>query len=237
MMKYISPEGHNWGPIFLDALGLAYIVVIIAWSLFVLCCLLLTVLKRALPFIRMRSLTLIASTLVSLHVYLVMTFLVYSLNGTFSCEAEFWVMSVYLPFGIACFHVQNMQLYSLSRLQRQLISSGPTHSATTGQNTNSWFGGLVMRFRRRNALQQTRILTYVGMGLQVSLLKDHANIFPNVLCATADFDHVVGCLARHLSSFSKVPWLRRCLPQGVSRRMSSRLGVVRTTSHLGQLHS
>ncbi|KZF24068.1 hypothetical protein L228DRAFT_87952 [Xylona heveae TC161] len=113
-------SGHNWGPPNLDAIGAVYITVCIVWTLLFAAGLITLLHFRKLPFIRMRDMTLVASALVTLHVYLLLDLLVYPLNGAFPCGLEFWIMGIYLPLGFALFQAQNMQLLSLSLQQKRL---------------------------------------------------------------------------------------------------------------------
>jgi hypothetical protein len=58
---------------------------------------------------------------VFLHIYLVKILLAYTTNGHFLCSAEFWIMSIYLPFGIALFQANVTQLRSIAEQQEALL--------------------------------------------------------------------------------------------------------------------
>ncbi|KAI9880973.1 MAG: hypothetical protein M1830_009467 [Pleopsidium flavum] len=163
-MGYIRPGGHNWGPLNFDSLGVSYTVVMAVWSLVVVAGAWLMIHYRYLPFIRMRNLPLIISTVVSLHIYLVMVLLVYPLNGTFRCGAEYWIMSVWLPLGIAQFQVLMIQLLSVSGLQKRLGLPGST---AADPKTKPGIAGLWTRLQRMSVAQQAGLLTIVGMGVQL----------------------------------------------------------------------
>ncbi|KAK3104293.1 hypothetical protein LTR53_018518 [Teratosphaeriaceae sp. CCFEE 6253] len=70
----------------------------------------------------MRNLPLALASTAFLHVYLIKILLAYTTNGHFTCRAEFWIMSIYLPFGIALFQANIAQLRSISQRQRMLLS-------------------------------------------------------------------------------------------------------------------
>ncbi|KAI9697401.1 MAG: hypothetical protein M1836_004679 [Candelina mexicana] len=121
-MVFANSRGHDFvsGPN-LDILGILYILVCALWSILFLAACGLLYYYRNLPFIRIRDTTLVLSSLMMIHVYLCIILLVYPVNGQFSCSLEFWIMSIYLPFGIALFQAQNMQLLSLSCRQKQFM--------------------------------------------------------------------------------------------------------------------
>ena len=52
-----------------------------------------------------------------------MVMVVYTLNGSFPCQVEFWSMSLYFPLGIGLFQAQNQQLLVVSQGQARLMTS------------------------------------------------------------------------------------------------------------------
>lgn len=110
MAPILLPRILDGGRPNIDALGITYVVasilytLVLAGELYVLYC------RRSAFCIRIRSLEVIFTSVTMLHVYLVLVLLVYPLNGRFPCSAEFWIMSVFLPSGMAIFQGT---LYSL----------------------------------------------------------------------------------------------------------------------------
>ncbi|KAK5125964.1 hypothetical protein LTR85_011319 [Meristemomyces frigidus] len=120
---YLNPRGRNWGPLVnWDDLGKLYAGFITIWTLTLISGIGWLLLNRRVPFIRMRNLPLAIASVAFLHVYLVKICLAYTVNGNFSCSAEFWIMSIYLPFGIALFQANVMQLASVSDEQGKLVA-------------------------------------------------------------------------------------------------------------------
>ena len=74
------------------------------------------------PFIRMRNLPIAITSTLFLHVYLLKICMAYTTNGNFTCSAEFWIMSIYQPFGIALFQANITQLRSISERQERLLT-------------------------------------------------------------------------------------------------------------------
>ena len=99
-------SGHDYGAANLDAVGKAYIVFASLWTMVVMAGLTVLLMYRRLDFVRMRNTTLVASAVLTIHVYLVLAILLYPVNGAWPCDLEFWIMSVYFPLGIALFQAQ-----------------------------------------------------------------------------------------------------------------------------------
>merc|ERR1711977_95890 len=113
-MVYISPIGRDWGStVNWDSLGKLYASIAIIWTVILALGSAWLIQNRQLPFLRMRNIPLAITSVCFLHVYLIKILLAYTTNGHFLCSAEFWIMSIYLPFGIALFQA-NMVNYSVS---------------------------------------------------------------------------------------------------------------------------
>jgi hypothetical protein len=94
-----------------DALSIIYIVVAILYTIVLAGELYLLNRYRSAFCVRIRNLKVVFSAVSMLHVYLVLVLLVYPWNGLFPCSAEFWIMSVFLPSGMALF--QGKQISSI----------------------------------------------------------------------------------------------------------------------------
>ncbi|KAH0550887.1 hypothetical protein GP486_007748 [Trichoglossum hirsutum] len=174
LISGVSPEGHNWGPINLDAVGKGYIGILIVWSLVVFAGLYVLHINRRKPFIRMRNTRLTIAAVLTIHVYLSLVFLVYPLNGSFPCDAEYWIMSIYLPFGIALFQAQNLQLLSLSSMQKKLMLHPQTRPA--GWRWPRGIAEMRKAWRRMNMMTRVYSLIGAGMVVQVRTLRTQIGI-------------------------------------------------------------
>jgi len=97
MVRFFNPGGHNWGAENLDGYGICQIVVAVIYSLgFYGLCAYIWLLRNH-PAIKMRKIPLALLSVLILHVYLFMVFMVYPMNGAFPCSVEFWIMSMYVP--------------------------------------------------------------------------------------------------------------------------------------------
>lgn len=98
---------------------------------------------------------------------------VYMMGPGFPCSAEFWIMSIYLPLGIALFHASNSQFLYLASRQKHFahgsmkeedfFSDVKTHAVS---EKKPW-KRLVAVVGRTGDADQT--LIYIGIGLVVQV--------------------------------------------------------------------
>lgn len=87
----------------IDALGKFYIGSAIVYTAVVFAGLIALFVHRQHHAVRIRSFKTICTTVLTLHIYLVLVLIAYPLNGLYKCWMEFWVMNILLPLGIALF--------------------------------------------------------------------------------------------------------------------------------------
>lgn len=151
-----------------NGLGFTLIALAAAWTTILAGGMVFLIMNRGLPFLRIRSIPLAISAVALLHVYWVLCLLAYVLNGNFPCATEFWIMSIYLPLGIALFQATNTQLLHVAALQSEIASadqtlSGPKHKRAS---CDSWRRPLA-RWRSATATKRTMACIAIGMALQV----------------------------------------------------------------------
>lgn len=103
-----NDNGHDWESPRLDALADFYITFATIYTAALLLGLYILYPLRRTTAVRLRSFWKICSTVFTLHIYLVLIFIAYPLNGLYKCGAEFWIMSVVLPLGMALFQGENL---------------------------------------------------------------------------------------------------------------------------------
>lgn len=160
-------DGDGDGPNF-DRLAQFYISVAIIWTTTLIAGCTFLVLNRHEQCIRIRNLLLALSGIACLHVYWILCMVAYSMGDKYPCAAEYWVMSIYLPFGIALFQANSMQLLSVFGIQEKLLRGAQ-------QPYRPPFLGRVKPLRRHltqwkhmNLVQRTEVCIGVGMVVQVS---------------------------------------------------------------------
>ncbi|KAJ9612644.1 hypothetical protein H2200_004241 [Cladophialophora chaetospira] len=163
----LNPKGRNWGNLVnWDDLGKFYAGFILSWTVILYAGVAFLVINRNVAFIKIRNLPLAVAAISFLHVYLVKIFLAYTTNGHFSCSAEFWIMSIYLPFGIALFQANLAQLRSISDQQRDLAFSG--EKILDGTSKQSPLRNLWERWTALSGIQRSYV--YIGLGMVVQLV-------------------------------------------------------------------
>ncbi|EME42507.1 hypothetical protein DOTSEDRAFT_175624 [Dothistroma septosporum NZE10] len=164
----LEPLGRNWGDIVnWDDLAKAYAGFIIAWTVLLYVGVGWLVWNRNLPSVRIRNVPIAVLSVSFLHLYLIKIVLAYTTNGHFLCGAEFWIMSIYLPFGIAFFQMNLLQLYSISEQQQKLLSSsGSTKSVLP--STSKDIRGIWKNWRSLS--QARRSYVYISMGMFVQVV-------------------------------------------------------------------
>jgi uncharacterized membrane protein len=148
-----------------------YAAITIAWTAALLAGIICLVWYRRSPFVRIRNLKIAITSTFFLHIYLVKILLAYTTNGHFLCSAEFWIMSIYLPFGIALFQANVTQLRSVAEQQELLLVRQSSFNGTPELAHQNWLRRVSSRYTRLTQAQKSYIWIAIGMLLQVSRLR------------------------------------------------------------------
>ncbi len=165
MALYLNPEGHNWGPMNLDGYGISIVLFAGIYSLvFLAACGYLWTLRKH-TVLKMRKVNLTILSLLVLHVYLFMIFMVYPLNGAFPCSVEYWTMCIYLPIGVGLFQAHNQQLLLVSHDQVQLLNTGEMYKPIG--TSHRGLKGFLYRFKIwwDESSAQGKYERYVAIGI------------------------------------------------------------------------
>ena len=103
MAPILTPRMLNGEESNTDALGITYVVIAIVYTIILAFELTLLYRRRNAFCIQIRNIKIVFAAVSMLHVYLTLVLLAYPWNGLYPCSAEFWVMSVFLPSGMAFF--------------------------------------------------------------------------------------------------------------------------------------
>ena len=131
---------YNMEPVFnWDGLAAVYMTVAALWTLILACGLVALIFNRNLPSIRIRNVRLSVSAVMILHIYWCLCMTAYILNGNFPCGTEFWIMSIYLPLGVALYQASNTQLLYIAGLQQKFAYGGfGTDESTQRSRKSRW---------------------------------------------------------------------------------------------------
>ena len=163
-------NGYNMAYSFnTDGLGITYIGLVIVWTCLLVPAAIFLIRNRREPYLRIRNIPLAVSAVATLHVYWVLCMIAYVLNGFFPCATEYWIMSIYLPLGIALFQATNSQLVSIATSQKRYVGGDicAETKATPNEKAPTWRKWLV-RIKKYNATKNTMAWIAVGMIVQVS---------------------------------------------------------------------
>ena len=173
MVRYLNPNGYDFGSENLDGYGISHIVIVVAYSIcFYAACIFLWNYRRY-PLVSMRNIPLLLLSLLILHVYLVIIMIMYTLNGSFPCQIEYWTMNLYLPIGIGLFQAQNQQLLVVSRRQARMIVTDELYKPFLPK-TGRGIGGLrywIFRLKRwwRGINEETKYQGFIFAGIIVQV--------------------------------------------------------------------
>ncbi|KPM44877.1 hypothetical protein AK830_g1664 [Neonectria ditissima] len=150
----------------LDGLGVFWIAFTLVWTLILAGGITFLYRRRDMPMLRIRGLPLSLSAVVMLHLYWGAVQTGYVYFPIAPPVVEFWIMNIWLPFGIALFHASNSRFLHVAKTQKErFVTEKPAASRTNGAKSTT----LVGRFK---ALDYTRKILYLvgaGMALQLFL--------------------------------------------------------------------
>lgn len=152
-----------------DGLGMTYISIVVVWTCLLLPAIIFLLKNRHLPCLRMRNIPLAVSAVATLHVYWILCLIAYVLNGYFPCTTEYWIMSIYLPLGIALFQASNSQLLSVATAQKEYTQASATvilqaPPPTRARGLRKYW----QRLREYNTTKNTMAWIGIAMIVQVS---------------------------------------------------------------------
>ncbi|KAI9931366.1 hypothetical protein MW887_009941 [Aspergillus wentii] len=160
-MSSIHPEGV------FDSLAKFYVSAAIIWTVALLAGCVFLCMNRHQHCIRIRNLPLALSAVACLHVYWILCMVAYSMGNAYPCVAEYWIMSIYLPLGIALFQANSMQLLNVFGIQEKLLLNArqPSGSHLTARSKSP--SQYVLQWKQMNLVQRTEVGIAIGMVIQV----------------------------------------------------------------------
>lgn len=105
----------------LDGLGIFWIAFATSWTVILLGGMLFLWLKRDMPILRIRGLGLSFAAVTLLHCYWFCVTTGYVYGPLMPEVAEFWIMGIWLPFGIALFHAANCRFLYVANAQKKYV--------------------------------------------------------------------------------------------------------------------
>lgn len=137
------------------------------WTVLVLGGMAFLFVNRKMPFLRIRGLALSFGAVTMLHLYWISVQIGLAIGSYVPDGAEFWVMGLYLPFGIALFHASNSRFLHVAKAQRRYAGTSgvlpqPEQKPCDGKDKT-----LVGRFQKLDYTTKMLAVVSTGMLLQV----------------------------------------------------------------------
>lgn len=157
----------------LDALGCIYMALALAWTFALMGAMYFLHRHRDLPSLQIRRLPILFAGVFPLHCYGALTLIMYVVGPICPCSAEFWVMSIYLPFGIAMFQAANSQFLHIASRQKQfarmsaLSDTKPVNLEDAERLANSRFKRIIRGVERADKID--RMMVWIGIGIAVQV--------------------------------------------------------------------
>lgn len=135
------------------------------WTVIVASGIAFLIVNRKAPVLRVRGLGLWLAAIVMLHLYWITIQIGLMLGPLMPGDAEFWVMGLYLPLGIALFHASNSRFLHVAKAQKKYTQ----RDSTPESPSDSKKGGLIDRFRRLDYSKKMIVVVGFGMLVQIFL--------------------------------------------------------------------
>lgn len=166
-MSFTRPGGDDGGAAIFDSLAKFYVAVAICWTAALLAGSVFLIVNRHEQCIRIRNLRLVLSAVSCLHVFWILCMVAYAMGGEYPCAAEYWIMNIYFPMGIALFQANSMQLLNVFGVQEKLLLTAqqPCRPRSIDSGSSSRY---LARWRQLNLVQRTEFGIAVGILVQVS---------------------------------------------------------------------
>ncbi|KFA64871.1 hypothetical protein S40285_02848 [Stachybotrys chlorohalonatus IBT 40285] len=149
----------------LDAVGIFYMAFGCSWTAVLIAGMTYLWTKRHMPLLRIRGLPLSFAAIIFLHLYWMAVQFGYVYGPFMSAGVEFWIMGIWLPFGVALFHASNTRFLYVARAQRRFVEKAPeSDRATIRPRPETLLG-------KYRAMDHTRrVLLLVGTGMLFQFL-------------------------------------------------------------------
>ncbi|KAM4065863.1 Regulator of G protein signaling superfamily [Hirsutella rhossiliensis] len=149
----------------LTTAGIFFICLTCVWTVLVVAGMSYLIVRRHTPLLRIRGLYLSLSAITLLHLYWISVQLGITIGPLAPAQAEYWVMGIYFPFGIALFHASNSRFLHVAKAQKKYAQHGS--SVAKGPSKARCTGGILGHFRRLD--YTSKILLVVGLGMLFQL--------------------------------------------------------------------
>ncbi|KAM7205768.1 hypothetical protein V8F20_003001 [Naviculisporaceae sp. PSN 640] len=152
----------------LDAIGIWWICFAAVWTAILVAGMAWLWHRRQSPTLRIRGLPLTFAGIVLLHLYWSTVQIGYSVGPLAPEVAEYWIMGVWYPFGIALFQAGNSQFLHVARAQSRFAR--PPSQMSKGHSDKNTPTKTTVIGRLRDMDYSKRMFAFVTIGMSIQLL-------------------------------------------------------------------
>lgn len=204
----------------MDGVSIWWITFSTVWTAILIAGMVFLYTRRKMPILRIRGLPLSFGAVVLLHIYWMAVQWGYTYGHLMPAYVEFWIMGIWMPFGIALFHASNTRFLYVAQAQRRYIHGNGQSPERMSRKKN-----LVARFRAMDHTARMLLLVSIGMVFQVSLRV--------TLSEQPELNQPVLLNRHHVPRIQKVPPLLR--HQGYRSQRIAKRDQGREWSRLGMV--
>ena len=152
----------------LDGVGVWWLTFAGVWTAFLFAGMAYLHRKRDSPTLRIRGLPLTFAGIILLHLYWISVQIGYSFGPLAPEVAEFWIMSIWYPFGIALFQAGNSRFLHVAKAQSRFARPPSQMGTRFDEKRRPQEGGMFHRLRRMDYSRRMFLFVSLGMACQVS---------------------------------------------------------------------
>ncbi|KAH7324648.1 putative GPCR GprK-type [Stachybotrys elegans] len=152
--------------IILDGVGIFWMIWGGVWTIALITGMTYLWTNRHMPLLRIRGLPLSFAAVILLHMYWTGVQYGYVYGPLMSAGVEYWIMNIWLPFGIALFHASNSRFLYIAKAQKKFVSEKlEVDRASIRPRPKT----LVGKFRQMDHTSRVLLLVCTGMAFQLML--------------------------------------------------------------------
>ncbi|KAI6351176.1 hypothetical protein MCOR25_010093 [Pyricularia grisea] len=152
----------NTGPV-----SIFFMVWGVTWTMLLVLGMTFLYYNRAMPLVRVRGLRLTFAAVILLHLYWIVCQFGLLIFELVPPEVMFWIMGMYVPWGIALFHASNSRFLYVAEAQKRFVGKTPAVREKPPVNNDK---SLLGKFWKLEYERRIVVVVCVGMALQFLLL-------------------------------------------------------------------
>lgn len=152
-----------------DAVGIWWLTFACVWTVLLACGMTFLYKKRDTPTLRLRSLSLTFAGVILLHLYWLSVQIAYTIGPLAPEVAEFWIMSIWYPFGIALFQAGNSQFLHIAKAQSRFARPPSQMRTRYDEKRPAHKQSMFERIRDMDYSKRMFMFVTMGMGVQVRI--------------------------------------------------------------------